>query len=461
MKLNNNIISDLKKIVGDDGILLSSADLASYSYDGSCNWQSMPDVVVFPQTTEQVSDIMKLAYENTIPITPRGAGTSLSGGPVPSSGGIVLCTARMNRILEIDEENFAVTAEAGVVLNNMNMELAKRNLFFPPDPQSFLAATIGGCIAVGAGGPYAVKYGVFKHYILGMTIVLANGSIIDIGGNTMKNVTGYDLPQLVCGSEGTLCTVTKIKLRLVPKPKASQTITAVFNDVTNAGNAVHMIKSKGVIPAKIELIDNWVINRVNEITGMGFPSDADAILFFEVDGSPESIKKEEEDVVALCKEAGAEDVWAAKDAEDAMKVWGARRSGFLAIYGNAPTALAEDVTVPTNKISEFLERVKDIRKKYDVEVVIIGHAGDGNLHPTVLTDKKDTEHYERADKAVQELFKTALNLGGAISGEHGIGLEKQRFLKDAISGDEINLLKGIKKIFDPKGILNPGKIWEQ
>lgn len=460
MNLSKKIISELAEITGKEAILLSESDLASYSYDGSCNWQATPEAVVFPTRTEQVSDIMKLANENEIPVTMRGAGTCLSGGPVPIMGGIVICTTRMNKIIEIDKENFSVTAESGVVLHNLNQELAKYNLFFPPDPQSFLAATLGGCVSEGAGGPYAVKYGVFKHYILGLKVVLPSGAVLDLGGNTMKNVTGYDLPQLICGSEGTLCAVTQVKLRLLPRPEASRTIMAIFNDVTATGHAVHMIRSKGVIPAKIELIDNWIIQRINEMTDLDLPSNADAILIFELDGIEESINKESDAVIAFCKEAGAVDVWQAKDALEADRLWTARRAGFSAIYGNAPTALAEDVTVPVNKIPALLERVKELKKLHDVDIVVIGHAGDGNLHPTVLTDKNDPEHYKRADKAVQDIFKAALELGGAISGEHGIGLEKKRFLKQAISQDEIFLLKEIKKVFDPRGILNPGKIWE-
>ena len=287
---------------------MSMSDLASYSYDGSCRWQGIPDVVLFPSDAEEISGIMKLANENAIPVTMRGAGTCLSGGPVPTEGGIVVCTTRMNRIIEIDRENFTVTAEAGVVLNVMNQELAKQNLFFPPDPQSFLAATLGGCVSEGAGGPYAIKYGVFKHYILGMTIVLPSGAILNIGGNTMKNVTGYDLPQLICGSEGTLCAVTQIKLRLLPKPEASRTIMAVFNKISDSGHAVHKIRAGGIIPAKIEMIDNWLIRRINEIMQMTLPADADAILLFELDGTAESIRKDADEVVGLCKRIGAAEV---------------------------------------------------------------------------------------------------------------------------------------------------------
>jgi len=456
MKISAEVVSDLEKIVGTEGILTSQTDLISYSYDGSCNWHSLPNAVVLPRSAEQISGVMKLAYNNYIPVTMRGAGTCVSGGPIPVKGGIVLCTTRMNRILEIQKENFTVHVEAGVVLHDLNMELAKHRLFFPPDPQSFLAATIGGCVSEGAGGPYAVKYGVFKHYILGMRVVLSNGTVLDLGGNTMKNVTGYDLPQLICGSEGTLCAIASVKLRLIPKPPASQTIMAAFKEVTDAGRAVHLIRSSGVIPAKIELVDNWLIQRINELGLVDIPADAEAILIFELDGTPETIAKEAETVMLLCERAGSELIRPAKDTKDAENLWRARRAGFSTIYGAAPTALGEDVVVPTDQTPVFLEKVKEIRSRYNLTIVIIGHAGDGNLHPSVLTDKDNPEHYSRAQEAVQ----TAIDLGGAISGEHGIGLEKRPFLSRAMQPEAINLLKQIKLVFDPRSILNPGKIWE-
>jgi len=460
MKISAEVVSDLEKIVGTEGILTSQTDLISYSYDGSCNWHSLPNAVVLPHSAEQISGVMKLAYNNYIPVTMRGAGTCVSGGPIPVKGGIVLCTTRMNRILEIQKENFTVHVEAGVVLHDLNMELAKHRLFFPPDPQSFLAATIGGCVSEGAGGPYAVKYGVFKHYILGMQVVLSNGTVLDLGGSTMKNVTGYDLPQLICGSEGTLCAIASVKLRLIPKPQASHTIMAAFKEVTDAGRAVHLIRSSGVIPAKIELVDNWLIRRINELGLVEIPADAEAILIFELDGTPEAIAKEAETVMLLCERAGSDLIRPAKDAKDAENLWRARRAGFSTIYGAAPTALGEDVVVPTDRIPAFLEKIKEIRSRYNLTIVIIGHAGDGNLHPSVLTDKDNPEHYSRAQGAVQEIFQTAIDLGGAISGEHGIGLEKRPFLSRAMQPEAINLLKQIKQVFDPRGILNPGKIWE-
>ena len=460
MSLPNSLLARLRKIVGKDGLLTSQLDLFTYSFDGTTNWHGMPEAVIFPTTTDQVSNILKLANDNEIPVTTRGAGTNVSGGSIPVAGGIVLCTTRMNTILEIDTSNFIATVEAGVVLNDLNLEVAKHNLFFPPDPQSFLAATIGGCVSENAGGPYAVKYGVFRHYLLGMKIVLPSGAIVDLGGRTVKNVTGYDLPQLLCGSEGTLAVITQVTLRLLPQPQAQQTVLAVFNDMVLAGHAVQQILASGIVPAKIEFIDNWIIHRIEEITPLGLPLEVDAVLLFELDGVAEAVGKESQEVIDLCKQVGAVEVRAARDAKEAENFWTARRAGFSAIFGHSPTVFAEDVTVPPDRIPEFIQRIKELGQDLDITIVIIGHAGDGNLHPCILTDKNDPEHYARAEKALEEVFATALDLGGVVSGEHGIGLEKKRFLKQAMPPEAITLLKEIKKVFDPKAILNPGKIWE-
>jgi len=460
MSLPKAILKKIETIVGRDGVLTSETDLESYSFDATSNWQSLPQVVVFPTTTDQVSAIMRLATESQTPVTVRGAGTCVSGGPIPIYGGILLCTTRMNRILDIDKNNFTVRVETGVVLNDLNQALAANGLFFPPDPQSFLAATIGGCVSENASGPSAVKYGVFRHYLLGMTAVLPNGTILNLGGRTMKNVTGYDLPQLICGSEGTLAVVTDVMLRLLSRPETSKTVLATFASVRSAGEAVHAIRTGGVVPTKIELIDNWILQRIEERMPLGLPLSAEAVLLFELDGAPDSVDREAAQVIELCRKAGAELVRPARDEKEAQNFWMARRAGFSAIFGNSPTVLAEDITVPVSRIADLVDRIKDIAREYELTIVIIGHAGDGNLHPSVLTDLADGDHYSRAQKAVDDIFKSALEYGGAISGEHGIGLEKRKYLKDAISSEEIALLKLVKSAFDPKGILNPGKIWE-
>jgi glycolate oxidase len=460
MSLSKPILDQLCAIVGKTALLTSDADLRVYAYDGTSNWQSMPDAVVFPTTEQQISEIMMLANQHDLPVTVRGAGTNLSGGSIPVKGGIVLCTARMNAILQIDENNFTATVEVGVVLNDLNKKLAEKELFFPPDPQSFLAATIGGCVSENSGGPYALKYGIFKHYLLGMRVVLPTGEILNLGGKTVKNVTGYDLPLLLCGSEGTLAVITRVTLRVISLPEARQTILAVFDEMVDAGKAVAFVLSHGLLPAKIELMDNWIIQRIEENTPLGLPVEAQAILLFETDGIAETVEKETERIIDLCRQAGAVKVKPAADDAEAANFWTARRAGFSAVFGNAPTVLAEDVTVPIDQLPALIQRVKDIGNTYDITIPMIGHAGDGNLHPCILTDRNDPEHYAKARQAASDIFDAALSLGGVISGEHGIGLEKKEFLSRAMDPGAIALLRKIKAVFDPKGILNPGKIWE-
>ncbi|MCX7966346.1 MAG: FAD-binding protein [Syntrophorhabdaceae bacterium] len=458
--LKESIKNELERILGKENVLTSPEALKAYSYDGTTSWIREPDVVVFPTTAQQVSEIMKLANKEKIPVTPRGGGTNVSGGSVPWLGGIVLCTTKMNKILKIDKENLTATVEPGVVLQDLNIALAKEGLFFPPDPQSFLGATMGGIIAENAGGPACVKYGVTKQYVLGLEVVLPTGEIVNLGGRTIKNVVGYDLLHLFISSEGTLGVITRAELKLNPLPPAKKTTMAVYADVAMAGESVFRVLENGVIPDKIELLDNWVINRIEEMMPMGLPKDADAVLLFECDGIPEAVEKETEKIVDIVKKYGAVDVRIAKDMDEANKYWLARRAGFAAVFGKAKTVLAEDVTVPRGKIPDLIRKCKEVAKKYNVEIVVLGHAGDGNLHPSVLTDINNQDHYNRSVKAMDEIIEEAVNLGGVLSGEHGIGLEKQRFLKRQLDPVVIDMMKKIKALFDPNNIMNPGKIWE-
>ncbi|OPY13895.1 MAG: putative FAD-linked oxidoreductase [Syntrophus sp. PtaB.Bin001] len=458
--INESVIGELQKIVGRENVLTTTENLKTYSYDGTSSWIHDPDVVVFPKTAEQISGIMKLANAHKIPVTPRGGGTNVSGGSVPVMGGIVLCTTKMDRILNIDKENFTATVESGVVLMNLNTRLAAEGLFFPPDPQSFLAATIGGIVAENAGGPAGVKYGVTKQYLLGLEVVLPTGEIINLGGRTVKNVVGYDLTMLFCSSEGTLGIITKAELKVNALPPARKTVLAIYDDVATAGENVSLVLTSGVTPGKIELLDNWVIRRIEEVSPLGLPQDADAVLIFEVDGMAEAVEKEAEKIVEVARGHGAIEVRPAKDQDEANRYWMARRAGFAMIFGKAPTVLAEDVTVPRGKIPHLIRKCRELAKKYDLEIVVLGHAGDGNLHPSVLTDIKNKEHFARAEKAVEEIIETALELGGVLSGEHGIGLEKQRFFRRALGSTVTDLMKNIKALIDPNNIMNPGKIWD-
>ena len=450
----------LAGIVGKDNVLTSEEDRKVYSYDGTSTWTHKPDLVVFPTETEHVEAVLKLANENRIPVTPRGGGTNVSGGSVPIHGGIVLVMTKMNRILSIDAANLSARVQAGVVLMDLQTALGQERLFFPPDPQSFLGATLGGIIAENAGGPVCLKYGVTKQYVLGLKAVLPTGRIVEFGGSTVKNVVGYDLVSLVTGSEGTLAVVTEAVLRLLPLPPVKKTIIALFDDLRKSGATVGQILDGGTIPSKIELLDNWVVRSINRITGMGLPEDAAAMLMFECDGTQDVVEHDSQKVIQVCEQVGATRVLVAEDPAQAQAYWKARGAGFAAVFGAAPTVLAEDVTVPRTRMAEFIERVTEICKKADLEVTVIGHAGDGNLHPSVMTDANDPAHFQKAQQAVDEIIEAAVEFGGVLSGEHGIGLEKQKFMRRTQDPIFIDLMKSIKNIFDPNGILNPGKIWE-
>jgi len=456
--LKTSLIAALEKIVGKENLLASREALRVYSYDATTNWEHEPDVVVFPSSANEISLSLKLANREKIPVTPRGGGTNASGGSIPINGGILLCTTKMNKILKIDKENLCAVVEPGLILQDLTLRLARDGLFFPPDPQSFLGATLGGILAENGGGPACLKYGVTKQYVLGIEVVLPTGEIVSLGGRTL-NVVGYDLLRIIVGSEGTLGVITKAELKLRRVPSARKTMMAVYADVAVAGENVSRILENGVVPYKIELLDNWVINRIEEISPMGLPKDADAVLLFEVDGETEAVEKEMEKIVEITQHYGATDVRVAKDQAEADAYWMARRAGFAAAHSRMPTQFSEDVAVPRGNMPALIKKVKEICEKYNVENCILGHTGDGNLHPAVLTDVKDKEHYGRAMKAVDEIIEAVVELNGVISGEHGIGLEKKKYFNSVTDPVVVNMMKGVKTLFDPNNIMNPGKIW--
>jgi len=453
-------VDALRDIVGHTNILTAIEQLTAYSYDGTNMWSHLPEVVVFPLFTRQVAAVLRYANENGIPVTPRGGGTNVSGGSIPIKGGIVLCTTRMDRIIEINKTNLNATVEPGVVLQDFQTALAKQGLFFPPDPQSFAGCTMGGVIAENSGGPSCLKYGVAKQYVLGMEVVLADGTVIKLGGLTPKNRTGYELMMLFTGSEGTLGVITKIGLRLMPAPKSNRTVLAVFNDAAVAGETVTSIIASGVLPSKVEFMDNWTFEKFRGVIPDKVLDTSEVILLIQVDGLPQTAEAEAQQVVEICRKT-AQDVHLAANAIEADKYWAARRAHFSDISSRAYTIVNEDVCVPRDKIAEFIRLGRESARRFDVPISFAGHVGDGNFHPAVLTDNRNKDHYQRALKCVDEIIEIALNLGGVLSGEHGIGLEKQRFLKKAMDPAAIEIMKNIKSLLDPKNILNPGKIWEE
>jgi glycolate oxidase len=454
-------IETLKSIVGAANVLNAKEDLVTYSYDATTMWHHRPDVVVFPAGTAQISQILKMANDQHIPVTARGGGTNLSGGSIPIRGGIVLCTTKMNRIISIKKETLTAEVEAGVILQDFSQALSKVGLFYPPDPQSAQGCTMGGTLAENASGPQGVKYGVTKQYLLGLEVILANGEIAHLGGQTIKNRMGYELATLFAGSEGMLGIISRMTVRLLPLPENQQTLLAVFNDIETAGETVSQIIASGVIPAKIEFVNNWLIRRIEEMTHLGLPVEEEALLLIQCDGKKESVSEEIHKIQAVCLKMGAKEARPARDEQEAARLWQARKSAFGAVYSSAPTVLGEDLTVPRDRIAPLIRKFKEIGKKYGFEIPITGHAGDGNLHPNLLTDVNNKENFALAMKAAEEMVKATIDMGGVLSGEHGIGLEKQAFIKMAMDPVTLRMMKDIKHLFDPNNILNPGKYWEE
>ena len=457
--LDKKIVKELNKILAPENVLTSKEALVLYSRDAS-RYRHLPDAVVMPTTTEQVSQVLRLANEREIPVTPRGAGTNLSGGSVPINGGIVMVLTKLNKIIDIDEESLIARVQPGVVNSDLQKALEPRGLFFPPDPASLSVSTLGGNVAEGAGGPRGMKYGVTKDYVLGLEVVLPTGDIIRTGGRTVKNVTGYDLTRLFIGSEGTLGVITEITLRILPLPEAKKTLLAIYDDLVKAAETVSQIHHQGIVPVTLEIMDQGSIRCVEEYAKIGLPVDAEAILLIEVDGSKETVEREALQVENFCRAQGAREVNVARDAREADRLWEARRSCFAAMARRRPTIIVEDATVPRGKLAQMMTKVNQIAEKYNVEICTIAHAGDGNLHPQIMTDEKDPEEMKRVEAAIEEIFRETIALGGTLSGEHGIGLEKKRFLKLEIDPGAIEVMKKIKTALDPKNILNPDKIWE-
>jgi len=456
--MNTSVIAELVKIVGKEGVLTSTEDLAVYSYDGTFE-EHKPDIVVLPSSTEQVSQVVRLAARECIPVVTRGMASGLAAASVPFSGGIVLCLTRMDRVLEIDQENATVRAEAGIITAILQAEVEKKGLFYPPDPSSIRHSTIGGNIACNAGGPRCLKYGVTGDYVLGLTVVLANGEIVKTGGKVIKDVVGYDLTALFTGSEGTLGIITEALLRLTAKPKFARTALIEFNTIADASRTVNAILSAGLVPATLELMDQTAITCIEESMHLGLPLDVEAILLVETDGQDETtVLHEIEAVAEICRQNGARKVTVARDEAERAALWKARRSVAPALARRAPNKLGEDITVPRSAIPEAVRRLKLISDKYGLPIVIFGHAGDGNLHPNILFDKRDAEQMTKVEQMVAEEFDIALELGGTLSGEHGVGTLKRPYMLRALGQTSVGLQKSIKQAFDPLNILNPGKV---
>lgn len=455
------IIQQFKKIVGNQNVFTDEVDLFCYTYDGSFSKDKalMPGVVVMPGNTEETSQIVKLANTSEIPVIPRGAGSNLSGGSLPIEDCIILQMTRMNRILKIDRRNMMAVVEPGVINGKFQEELAKQNLFYPPDPASLAFSTMGGNVAECAGGPRGVKYGVTRDYVLTLEVILADGSIIKTGAATMKSVAGYDLTSLFTGSEGTLGVITQITVKLLPAPQARQTVLAGFRVLDQTTETVVEILTRGILPSSLEFMDKIYIENIEKYMPSGLPLDAEAILLIDVDGPETALQEEIMEIEKICREQGAIQICSADSEEEREKLWEARRGAYGALARNYPTIFSEDLTVPRDKIPEAVRTVRKIGEEHCLKIAVLAHAGDGNLHVSILTDEREQEEVERVQKALPEFFKAAVNLGGTITGEHGVGLAKAPFLPLEIGIEGMNIMKAIKDALDPKNILNPGKIF--
>lgn len=458
--MNSNLIQNLVKAVGKESVLYSPEDLAVYSYDGTFA-EGRPEIIVLPETTEQVSQVVRLAAEARVPIVPRGMGSGLAAGSIPiPGGGIVVCLTRMNHVLEIDTQNATVSVEAGVITADLQKEVEKRGLFYPPDPSSIRHSTIGGNIACNAGGPRCLKYGVTGDYVLGLTVVLADGSMLKTGGKPIKDVTGYNLKGLFTGSEGTLGLITEALLRLVAKPQFACTALADFISLEAASHTVNAILSAGIVPATLELMDQTAIACIEEAMHLGLPTDVEASLLIETDGGDlQAVQREIEACVNICHDSGARSVKMAQTEAERSSLWKARRSISPSLARKAPNKLGEDITVPRSAIPEVIQRLREISARYELPIVIFGHAGDGNLHPNILFDKRQPEQWAKVEQMVGEIFEASLALGGTLSGEHGVGALKRPYLEKALGPVSIEVQMQIKRTLDPMNLLNPGKIF--
>ena len=461
-KVNARIVEDLRRIVGEQHVLAGAEEMEPYTHDEVVGLRADPEVVVRVTSAEQIADIFRLAQRERVPVTPRGAGYGLSGGAVPVCGGIVLSTEKMNRILEIDKENLMVTVEPGVITGDIHRAVEAEGLFYPPDPASLDSCTIGGNVAEGAGGPRAVKYGVTRHYVCGLEAVLPSGDVIRCGGKLVKNVTGYDLLQLLIGSEGTLAVVTRIILRLIPLPKVQVDLLVPYDDFQAAADTVSDVIAHRILPTAMEFMEQDSVLAVERLSQKKVPhDDAQAHLLIQLDGNrQEAVDADCEVVGELCMKHGAREVLVAKDRRTRDRLWEARRLIIEALKHESPINHMEDVVVPRAEIPVLLKGIKEIARRHDVRVVCFGHAGDGNVHVNVLKDDMPGERWEALVPATtEEMYRLALSLGGMITGEHGVGATRRKYLPMALDAAQIEIMRQIRAVFDPNHILNPGKIF--
>jgi glycolate oxidase len=452
-----SLLHELKSLLGDANVLHQQEDLLMYEYDGSVE-KGRPEVVVFPHTTEDVSRIVKLAAKNQVPIVGRGAGTGLSGGALARGGGVMIVFAQMNRVLEINLENQRAVVQPGVVNLDITRAVEKAGLYFAPDPSSQKSCTIGGNVAENAGGPHTLAYGVTVNHVTALELVLPDGEIVRVGSHH-GDAPGYDLCGLFVGSEGTLALVTEVTVKLSRKAEAVQTLLAIFDSVDDASRAVVEITARGITPAACEMVDGWTLQAIEDYIHAGFPRDSAAVLLLEVEGLREAAESQAADIDEVCRTHRAREVRVAKDDEERDLLWKGRKNAFGALGRLAPSNYVLDGVIPRSKLPQALRHIQEIGKKYGFAIGNIFHAGDGNLHPIVLYDPRDAGAFQKAIAASEEIIRYCVELGGALTGEHGVGMEKNELMLLMFSEADFDLMRRVHDVFNPDSALNPGKIF--
>jgi glycolate oxidase len=458
MLLKPEIVERLQSITGPKNVLTEKEDLIPYSFDGTAALRQMPGCVVFPGSTAEVADILKLANETQTAVVTRGSGTGLSGGSLPTPECIVLCLVKMDRILEVDRDNLTLLVEAGATTSQVSEAATAVGLFYPPDPGSMKISTIGGNVAENSGGLRGLKYGVTRNYVMGMDVVLPDGEVTWLGNKCVKDVAGYSLKDVFIGSEGTLGVITQVLLRLIPPPRAKKTIVATYARMDQAAETVSAIIAAQIIPCTLEFLDRTTIHCVEDYARIGLPLDCEALLLMETDGHPAVVSEEAAQMEKIAREKGCLELRVAQDEAEAAKLASARRTAFSALARVSPTTILEDATVPRSELAKMIRFVEAIAAKYKLKIGTFGHMGDGNLHPTFLTDERNKDEMQRVHDAFNEIFDEAIRLGGTITGEHGIGVAKKEFLKKFAGDPQMRVMRELRRALDPKKILNPGKV---
>jgi glycolate oxidase len=459
MACSPEIIHELTRLLGSELVLTAAEDLLVYAFDGTAALTQQPGCVVFARDTADIQAVLRLAQRTQTPVVTRGSGTGLSGGSLPVPGCIVLCTVRMNRILEVDPANLTLLTEPGATTLQIAEAAAAVGLFYPPDPGSMKISTIGGNVAENSGGLRGLKYGITRNYVMGLEVVLPDGEILFTGNKCVKDVAGYSLKDLFIGSEGTLGVITRILLRLIPQPAAKQTLVATFDAMDAGAQTVSDIIAAKIIPCTLEFLDRTTLRCVEDYAKIGLP-DCEALLLMETDGHPAQVADEAARMEEIARANGCLAIRRAADEAEANALAGARRSAFSALARVAPTTILEDATVPRSELARMIRFVDQVAKKHRLRIGTFGHMGDGNLHPTFLTDERNTEEMHRVHLAFREIFDEAIRLGGTITGEHGVGVAKKEFLPKFLGDASMRVMRGLRRELDPQGILNPGKMFD-